>query len=455
VVSCSRDGVRWKLRSEFQPLLVAVLTSPPTIVRESPVRTVTLHWVNGLPYYVKRYLIGRSPWCRLLFLFKRPPAEDQWETGVRLESMGVPVVRFLACGTRRSLVGLEESILITQGFDGVPPVEPSPDDCAAILRFVQAMHDRGVIQPDLHAGNLLISPQSGELRLVDVGHVRFRRTLSRAERERNVAFLKLSVPIALPAEVEACSRELRKAVYRRRSKRCLKQNREFAGENAGPVVWQLRLPLVTDSLRDVMQDPDGFLRSKARILKAGRSTTIGSHDGLVIKRFNLTKPVNLVKDLFRVSRAKRNFRLAYHLELLGIPTPRAVAFGERRKAGFLLRSYYAAEEISDAGNLSAIVQSDRRPDRAVIGNLARLIAHLHNEGFSHRDLKASNFMVGRDNTVFLLDLDGLKFKDRISDAQARANLARLARSIADSPVVGRAERTEFLLRYCRARAQGA
>jgi tRNA A-37 threonylcarbamoyl transferase component Bud32 len=439
------------LRDEFRPLLEAVLASPGSIVRESPARTVTFHRLGDRAYYIKRYWMGRSLWRRLLFLVRRPPGEAQWDAGLRLERLGVPVVRFLACGLRRSFRGLEESILITEGFDGVSLAEDSVSDWSTVLRFVQAMHDRGVIQPDLHVGNLLISPESGELRLVDAGHVRFQRAVSPAERRENLAFLRLSVPIPLPNDIERLSLRLRSGVLSRRSRRCLKHNREFAPHRFGELTWQVRSPFLTESLRRIAEDPDRFLEGEARLLKAGRTTTVGCRDGLVLKRFNFVKPASLLKDLLRGSRAKRSYRLAYHLELLGIPTPRPLAFGDRKRAGFPVGSYCVTEEIPDARTLANVLETDQAIDRALVRNLADLVAGLHSEGFSHRDLKTTNFLVGSAGKVLLLDLDGLRFRGRISEAVTGANLARLARAVLGAARVGRAERLVFLLRYYRKR----
>jgi len=386
-----------------------------------------------------------------LFLIRKPPAEEQFQAGLRLESLGVPVVRFLACGVGRSFRGVEESILITEAFDGVPLRTPGVTDWSAVLLFLQAMHDKGVIQPDLHAGNLLVRSDNGELRLVDVGHVEFKRRITPAERLANLAFLKLSVPIPLPREADLLVPALRKRVYRRRSRRCLKENREFASVCAGGLVWHARRPFLNESLCRIMEDPDGVFENGARLLKAGRTTTVGSRDGFVLKRFNLVKPANVVKDLFRGSRAKRTYRLAYQLELLGIRTPRPLAFAERKKAGFLLKSYGVCEEIRDSRTLAALLNVDRPIDPRVVRNLAELIARLHEEGFSYRDPKGSNFLVGGEGEIFLLDLDGLRFGKRISETAAAANLARLARAVGRAPAVGPKERLAFLLQYYRTR----
>src|SRR5207244_13219298 len=53
---------------------------------------------------------------------------------------------FRSCWT---LTGLQESILITEGFDGT-----EPNDWPRVVEFVRLLHERGVLQRDLHPGNM-------------------------------------------------------------------------------------------------------------------------------------------------------------------------------------------------------------------------------------------------------------------------------------------------------------
>ncbi len=435
MVRCLRDGVRWKLRNEFWPLLDAVLSSPEIIIRESPVRTVTLHWAGSAHYYVKRYFIGRDPLRRLLSLLKKPPAVQQWEAALTLETLGIPCVRVLACGVRRGYRGVVENILITEGFPGVPLTEWTKPDWPAVLRFLDQMHDAGALQPDLHAGNLLVCPETGELRLVDMGHVRFKQRVTESERQQNLAFLRLSVPIPASAKAERLTRELRRFVYLHRAKRCLKHNREFAPARVGGLTWQVRVPFFEGPFRCLAEDPDRF----------------GCRDGLVIKHFKPEKRAAIISELFRGSRARRTYQRFYHLELLGIPAPRPVAFAERRKAGFPVCSYLVTKEMPGVRTFASLLEGREVPlERSVVRNLAQLIGKLHDEGFSVPDLEPTSFLVGSDKTVSLMDTDLLNFRDVISEDAAATDLARLARRIPDTPT-GRLERFVFLRAYCRTR----
>jgi hypothetical protein len=153
----------------------------------------------------------------------------------------------------------------------------------------------------------------------------------------------------------------------------------------------VRFPLLNDDAKKILERPDDFLSRKNALLKNGRSSTVGAGDGFVLKRYNFRKWGNLFKDLFRHSKARKNFLKAYHLELAGIPTARPVATADAR-AVFLLRSYFLMEEIRDAAPL----QKCPADDLEIIRNVAQLLARLHNEGFCHRDLKpnASSIWTG-------------------------------------------------------------
>ena len=158
-------------------------------------------------------------------------------------------------------------------------------------------------------------------------------------------------------------------------------------------------------------------------------------------------------DLFRLSRARRAFRLARHLELVQIKSPIALATADRRRFRLLRCSYLLMEEIPGATRLRAW-KGDKRE---AIRRLAALMARLHEEGFAHRDLKESNFAFDAKGNPYLLDLDGLRYVQQLSDRRAAMNLARLVESILAEAVQGdtvqitRSDRVRFLQHYCQER----
>lgn len=83
--------------------------------------------------------------------------------------------------------------------------------------------------------------------------------------------------------------------------------------------------------------------------------------------------------------------------------------------------------------------------------LGTLIGHLHQAGFSHRDLKQTNIMVAPNGQPHLVDIEGIKFVRVVSRRTVIANLTRLARGIATIPGIQPIHRAIFIRHYCRTR----
>ncbi|HXG49402.1 MAG TPA: lipopolysaccharide kinase InaA family protein, partial [Methylomirabilota bacterium] len=237
-----------------------------------------------------------------------------------------------------------------------------------------------------------------------------------------------------------------------RSRRCLRRNSEFAPRRFGSLKWHLRLASLDAELERILRDPDAALARAERVFKGpGHTATVAQIGRWVLKRANLRSLGSVLKDLFRPSRALLAFRKAHHLELLGIASPLPVAAAERRWLRFLRHAYLVTEAVEGAQNLGEVLARSPRAPACVRRQLATLVARLHDEGFSHRDLKETNLLVDTKERVFLIDLDGLAWRFRITERRAAADLARLARAASRYAAVTRADRIAFLKRYCRAR----
>ncbi len=446
MICLRKSGVSWEIVSDLKERLDAILHGEAEIVKQSPVKLVTTCVVGGQRFYVKRYRHAVVPFRGLKFLFKPSQARQEWTIAQNLESLGIPIVRHVALGERWGLRGLAESILITEGFPGQTLEGATAFDPAAILKFVGRMHDHGILQQDLHAGNLLRSA-SGELRLVDLHGIVVRSQLSPDERTRNLARLSLSVNLPLSPAAQTLAKIMRRELYATRSKRCLKYNRDFAPRKHGQLHWQVRLQFITAAVEVILKSPDVYLAERAKLFKNGRCSTVGAGDGLVVKRYNYRDIGNLAKDSFRRSRARRAFLKAYHLELVGIPTPRPIAAGDWRAAGLPVRSYMIMEEIRGAVELNQWSPAKGR----VAAKVGQLVARLHTEGFRHRDLKDSNILLDPDGTPYLIDLEGLRYMGTVPKVRVRFDLNRLARSIKLQPQFTRADRIAFLHAYCKGR----
>lgn len=444
-----KSGIGWETQPDLAPILDEILAASGRIIKESPAKLVTVHSVREKTFYIKRYRHFAIPFRPLKFFFKPSPARQEWELAQKLEALKLPIVRHAALGERRDWRGLQESILITEGFEGKPLNEVPDVNAAAALELVNRMHALGVLQPDLHEGNVLVSPATGEMRLVDLYHTQIKAHVSEAERKLNLALLRMHLPINVSPDVAELSRRVRRQRFHHRSQRVLRNRVETQPKRFGGLLWHIRPQFQNENVERILASPDEFLTTRAKILKPGRSTTVGCADDLVLKRYNLRKFLNLFKDLFRASKAERAFRKAFHLELVGIPTARAIASTERRVARFLLRSYLLMEEIPGAIHLG-----EWRDDSAkAIESLARLLAKLHDEGFSHRDLKETNLLFDREQRLFLIDLEGLKFLDNVPASRADADLARLDKALASLPQFSQADRITLRKRYDQLRSE--
>ena len=195
--------MRWELQADFAPFLDALLKSPGQMVKESPVKQVTVHQVGEKTFYIKRYLHHAVPLRSWKFYFKATQARQEWDLAQQLEARKIPIVRHVALGERRTWSGVQESILVTEGFDGVTLTMAPDVNLPAVLEFVEAMHEHGVLQTDLHPGNMLVSREPFELRLVDLHGTCVVSRISPKERRENLAKLRMYLSIPVSDEITA------------------------------------------------------------------------------------------------------------------------------------------------------------------------------------------------------------------------------------------------------------
>ena len=426
-------------------MLAEVLRSPPAeIVKDDRAKFVARHEVNGRAFYVKRYRHGGYLLRPLKFWIKRSQAEQEWRLAGELEKRGVPIVRHVAFGELWSVRGLLESVLITESFNGAPIGPQHERHFVRVVEFVRDMARAGVAHSDFHPANLLLNETSGEIRLIDL----YGAKISDGEpvaglADALLAQLCVSLPLPVSANVKFAGGALRRERLAQRARRCLKSNRDFTAKDFGNFHWQVRRAALTPQVEAVLADPDAFL-ARGRVLKDGRSSTVATADALVLKRHNFRKLLNPLKDMFRGSRGRRDFLKAYHLELCDIPTARVLATTDHRLLGVPVRSFVLMEEIPDATHAG-------QAGRAEMIQLAQLIAGLHNNGFTHRDLKETNILFSRDGRPFLIDLDGLKFVSAVEPSDAASNLRRLAEGLTSAGRLTRENVILFMLHYCRLR----
>ena len=459
-----RDNYRWELRPEDVPVLARLLDLPGEPVTATGTKLIVRWRLDGRVYYWKRYVHESRTWRPLKYWFKKPRSRHEWDRAELLGKTGVPIVPHFAHGERRTWRGLAESSLITLAPPGVQPLSATQLRSAAIQSqfgsFVRVLHERGVIHLDPNPGNFLCSEALNSFFLVDLDKIRIReKPLSARDRLDNLALLWATFPALNEVFFKALDDPKlnlgllkAKSDQRRRELLCEevarslppRQHDDFCRAVRSDIGWIVRKAAVNPSVEAISQDPDHCLEEASVLFKDSRSSTVASVAGYVVKRYNLRRPWKWAKANLRGSYAKRAFRLAYHLELAGIPGARPEAFGDRRCFGVLVRSYLITQAIPGARPLDQLREC---PTEALLG-VARLLARLHLEGFRQLDPKPSNILIGPGNTAHLVDTDGIRFVGRVTQKAASRDIARLLMRLRLAP----AARALFLQAYQEARA---
>lgn len=388
---------------------------------------------------------------------------------------------------------------------------------AALAGIIARMHKAGVLHHDLHCGNVLVGHDDpSRLCLMDLHRTSRRVYLNRHSRAANLAqlaydrwwwtsrtqrlrflrdYLRCSDAAgSLRGWVRLIEPQLqahRRHMNAHRYRRILRTNNHFARLAAGgytahvvravrPNLPGSRLTGLTFEPKDwqaVLADVEGLFHGpQVRVIKDSPSSLVvqrmlqvGPHCVEVfIKRARRKKPIRLVQDLFRRSRPVRAFRLGHLLLGRQINTALPLAAMERRRGRILTDSVLITEAVEGALELNRFLNrhlDGEQPQgpahrgslaRKVLWRLGRLVRQLHQEGFYHRDLKATNLLVRWDGEathwpeIVLIDLDGLYAVRRVSSRQQLQGLMRLNVSLLECPKVNHAGRLRMLLGYLRA-----
>ena len=172
---------------------------------------------------------------------------------------------------------------------------------------------------------------------------------------------------------------------------------------------------------------------------------------------------------FGRSKARREFENLGLLRDWGLAAPEPVAYGEDRRAHWLVRSFLISAGIPDPVSLDVFIR-DRlaRPDRnhrgpqdrteatnrrrALIESLADATRQLHKHHFVHHDYFWRNIILSgkQFDRFWLIDAHKGRVWSTLQDERSRAaDLAAL-----DAPAIpyfSRTERLRFFLRYCNQR----
>lgn len=211
-------------------------------------------------------------------------------------------------------------------------------------------------------------------------------------------------------------------------------------------------------------DPEKLTQNPLRVFKSENANITvlkqieigGKKTSFVIKKTAKHTGIRAFADLFRAPKSLRNFYLAVLLKQKNIEVAEPVAALWHRKFGTI----YITEYIPDSLDLYDVafgkkpeILADFQIRKTVIKHLAQIIAKLHQLDFWHRDSKAGNFIIYKDNGVYkarLVDLDGIKRDLTHSRRNHIRTLSKLAETLIRFKTINFSDLYRAFCIYCDA-----
>jgi tRNA A-37 threonylcarbamoyl transferase component Bud32 len=358
-----------------------------------------------------------------LFVGSRASAEQQWEERgyAAFINAGVATPPLIARGT---LIDGGEALL----FEFLDAAVPVPEaELLKTIPILARLHTHGVVQNDLHLGNLLHDARG--LFLVDGGSVSGMGTdkpLSMHASIRNLALFLAQFGIRAEPKfvaawhtyavarsfkrIDADARALIEAVHRARRARVraymrkvLRDCSEFYVEQRFDRFLVCNRASFEGNIASLIENIDVHFE-RGLVIKAGDTTTVVRLyiDGaaFVIKRYNVKSWRHRLMRLWRPTPARRAWRNAHRLRLLGIPTCAPVALIEHRFGPLRGSAYLVMRDVGGIDLRERFGHEHMQP-------LVALFADLRHAGLVHGDTNATNF-IDVTGTIHLIDLDAMR-----------------------------------------------
>lgn len=494
-------GLRWTiLEGTAQQLPSAWLDDPERFLRkhppqkvlkESPVRTVSIILGSHGKLFLKRYKI-RGLKEQLKYLVVPSKARREWEMAHCALREEIPTPLPLAMAERRKGGVLQDAFFITEAIvPSSPLIELIPkgeheDLLARAARLIRGAHEAGLFHQDLHAGNILVGEKDNKLYLIDLHRSRFVKSVSQNRRLWNVAQFLYSLKGWLSTEDKEAFLQhydgkkevfqdgfaeglqeigrLEERIYWRhmksRTKRCLKNSGGFyVVKKEDWRIWARRGWKPEELFAAIQEHKNNLVDIKERLVKDDRRTAITLFDFMkrrvCIKEYRHKGFLLCLKEIFRRSKARTGWLMGNGLVVRGITgiTPQALL--ERRRGGLRREAFLIMESPPGYVELDRYMvkafgtqKHDDTRKSAFLRAVADFMAELYLLKIIHRDLKTCNIMVQekQDNWNFgLVDMDDVQLDKQIRNKTLLKTLVQLNTS---TPLfIGMRDRTRFLIRY--------
>ena len=300
---------------------------------------------------------------------------------------------------------------------------------------VAFQHKAGVLQKDFHLGNFILAKEN--IYTLDPGQMQF--FSQEVSKEKSISNLSMLL-LYLSDDDKNTRDELCKKYYKLRNwqyenqeelliekeikyqrkkgiehglKKSLRTSKRFIRIKKGSVTavfdkafcGDIEALELINQIDNIMLDGD--------ILKSGNACFVShlswNKSNIVIKRYNFK---NLIHSLYHSamnSRARNVWLYTQRLLMLGIPTPKPLAYIEKRRGSILWNSYIITEYV-EGRSLHFVLNDENLPDsdRAKTKKqVEELLDKLWSYQITHGDLKHNNILITQNGPV-LTDLDSMR-----------------------------------------------
>ena len=330
---------------------------------------------------------------------------------------------------------IEHSTTALEVFNSYEDSQKKLESLIKICRELAFQHQAGILQKDFHLENFIFA--NDKIFTLDPAQMRFyKKSVSKMKRFSNLAMLLLCLKYddiesqkticeeyfqALGQQFSSYDELLiqkqinvqRKKVIRHGLKKTLRTSKRYIKIKTNNFLGVFNKSFCIESeALDFIDNIDDFM-SKGKILKDGNTSFVShftwNNKDIVVKRYNHKSYIHSLRHTLIKSRAIRGWLHAQRLTMLGIPTPKALAFVEQRK-GFILWNSYYVSEYADGISLYSFLNDVNIPAEQKM-SVKKLVEKLLDDmgyfNITHGDLKHSNILITKNGPV-LTDLDAMQ-----------------------------------------------
>jgi len=169
-----------------------------------------------------------------------------------------------------------------------------------------------------------------------------------------------------------------------------------------------------------------------------------------VKLYKKGKPGHKLKHILVPSKALSEWKKLLHFNSIGLPSPKPLAFSEKKRFGLLDESCLLIEAIPSALPFNQYIEtSNLSPEKKkkLIADLARFIKNLHDNNVFYRDLHLGNILVREKKDtafeLFFIDLHRAALTGKLFEWMKIKDIAQLLNSVFFSE----AETLSFITEY--------